>query len=62
MSRLLLMTIACLLVLFGISGLWMLPKLIQQKIEQVSVEKRFYFTTYKLSEQTNSTKFKFSTL
>lgn len=38
MSRLLLMTIACLLVLFGISGLWMMPKLIQQKIEQVSGE------------------------
>lgn len=36
MCRLLLMTIAILLVLFGISGLWMMPKLIQQKIEQVS--------------------------
>lgn len=36
MCRLLLVTVACLMVLFGISGLWMMPKLIQQKIEQVS--------------------------
>lgn len=49
MCRLLLVTIACLAILFGISGLYMMPKMIQTKIEEVSPFAHLFFLTNKPS-------------